>query len=131
MTDGQKSAVRIGLIIFVIAAFAYSGISFWNNAGTPRGSEKDEVLLCCTGCNQDSVVSAAEYHKLPHDSATGKSQCPKCGAMTAVIASVRCPKCQRAIPPQPPGAPMVCPYCKAPMFEPDDEEAGAPVPAGQ
>jgi len=121
----RQVGYRVGGIVFVIAALSYASFRFWKTTGTPMGSERDEVLLACLKCNQDSVVSSAEFDKLAIDPNTGDHQCPKCGALAGKIAPTRCEKCGRGIPPQPLGSALVCPFCKASL---DVMESPPPEP---
>jgi predicted RNA-binding Zn-ribbon protein involved in translation (DUF1610 family) len=124
---GRRATIlRAGALVFVVAAIAYSARTFWTNVAQPSTGEKDTVILVCSKCDQESVVSSAEYRKLARDPMTGLIQCPKCGEKAARIATLRCPHCKRAIPAQPPGTPFVCPFCKAPLLEDDDEAPAAP-----
>jgi hypothetical protein len=124
---GRRGTIlRIAVIVLAVVAVGYSVRSFWATVRHPSGSEKDAIILVCARCDQESVLPSAEYKKLPRDPATGSVQCPKCGEKAARVASVRCPKCHRAIPPQPPNAPMVCPFCKAPLIEDEDAERAPP-----
>ena len=112
MSDKNKAMLRLLAIGFVVAAFAYSGVSFWRSAATSRGSEKDEVILVCAKCDQETVLPSAEYRKLPRDPQTG---------------GIQCPKCRRAIPAQPHGSPLACPFCKASFVEDDEGESPPPM----
>ncbi len=114
------TVLQVAAIVFIVAALAYSARSLWTGAGRQSGSEKDAVILVCAKCDQETVLPSAEYKKLSRDPQTGGVQCPKCGEKAARIATVRCPHCNRAIPPQPANAPLVCPFCKA-SLRPDDE----------
>ncbi len=106
-------ASRVTAIVFIVAAFGFAGFQIWKHEETPRGSETDEMVLVCTKCGQESVLSSGEFVKLAIDPKTGDHKCPKCGALAAKIAPTRCEHCGRAILPQPAGSPLVCPYCKA------------------
>lgn len=127
----RGTILRVVAIVFVIAGLGYSARTLWTGTLRSTGREKDAVILVCAKCDQESILPSAEYQKLPRDPATGGIQCPKCGEKAARIAGVRCPHCSRAIPAQPPGTPMVCPFCKAPLIEPDEGEAPAPSPSPQ
>ncbi len=119
----RSTILRVGAIVFVVAALGYAARSLWTGTLRSTGSEKDAVNLVCAKCDQESTISSAEYKKLSRDPETGRIACPKCGEKTAQIAIARCPKCGRFMPQQPANAPLVCPFCKAPFFE--DEEADA------
>jgi DNA-directed RNA polymerase subunit RPC12/RpoP len=120
---GKRGTVlRVGAAVFIVAAIAYSARSFWTGAVRPSGGEKDAVTLVCAKCDQERVLSSAEYKKLARDPQTGGIQCPNCGEKAASLANVRCPHCNRAIPRQPPNAPMICPFCKASLLEDDDAD---------
>ena len=118
----RGAVLRAGAIVFVLAALAYAGRALWSGTVTPRGSEKDAVILVCSKCDQESILPSAEYKKLARDPVTG-IQCPKCGEKAAQTASTRCPHCKRAMPPQPHNAPMVCPFCKKSLLVDDEDEA--------
>ena len=108
MTLGPRA--RVGAIIFIVGALAVAAFSAFRASTAPRGTERDEVLLACTKCGHDTRLPSAEFAKLPHDP-HGGYECPKCHALTAFVASSVCPQCKRAIPPQPPTAPLECPFC--------------------
>ncbi len=114
----QQVLYRGAAGVFVIAALAYAGVGVWRGARQSRTSEKDQVILVCATCDAESVLPSAEFRKLKLDPETRGFQCPKCGAVAAQIASVRCAKCGRAIPPQPRDAPLACPFCQAPFIPP-------------
>jgi DNA-directed RNA polymerase subunit RPC12/RpoP len=121
LTGQRGTLLRAGALVFVVGAVAYSARTLWTNARQPSSNEKDTVILVCSKCDQEAVLPSAEYKKLSRDPQTGGVQCPKCGEKAARIATVRCPKCNRAIPTQPANAPLVCPFCKA-SLRPDEEE---------
>jgi DNA-directed RNA polymerase subunit RPC12/RpoP len=129
---GRRATIlRASALVFVVAAVAYSARTFWTNVAQPGTGEKDAVTLVCAKCDQESVLPSAEYQKLARDPATGLIQCPKCGEKAARIASIRCPHCKRAIPTQPPGAPMICPFCKASLLEDDEGDAQPEKPVAE
>lgn|GEM_PF-6534668 len=103
----------------MLGAFGYSGYSIWKAARIPASGERDTITLVCAACNTESVVSSAQFKKLAVEPKTRSFQCPQCGQLAARIASTRCSNCGRAIPPQPPDAPLACPFCKAPLGPPD------------
>ncbi len=119
--------LRVVAIVFVIAALGYSARTLWTGTLRSTGREKDAVILVCAKCDQESTLPSAEYQKLARDPAGGV-QCPKCGEKAARIGSIRCPNCKRAIPAQPPGAPMVCPFCKRSLIDEEEEGEGAGAP---
>jgi Zn finger protein HypA/HybF involved in hydrogenase expression len=102
---------RVGAIIFIVGALAVSAFSIYRTATAPQGTERDEILLACTKCGQDTRVSSAALTQLAHDP-RGGYECPKCHERTALVASSVCPQCKRAIPPQPPTSALECPFCK-------------------
>jgi uncharacterized CHY-type Zn-finger protein len=75
-------------------------------------SGRDEVVLVCAKCEQESTVTTGEYATLCADSSPG-ARCPKCKAPEAFQVWLRCGACKRAIPPQPKNSPFACPFCKA------------------
>ena len=114
----MSGARRIVAIAFGVAALGLA-IGYFIYAGLPELSQadssgRDEIVLVCLKCQQESKVTAAEYATLCADRGP-LARCPKCGAAEAVHARIRCGKCQRAIPPQRPDSPFVCPFCKAPL----------------
>lgn len=106
--------LRAGALVFVIAALGYFAYALWRTAGRNAGSERNEIVLVCSRCQDEIALSAADFGKLSLDPNTSAYPCPRCGARAARIATTRCQVCQRAIPPQPMDAPRVCPYCAAP-----------------
>ncbi len=114
----MSASRRIAAIAFSAAALA-AAIIYFVYAGLPAVSQadasgRDEIVLVCLKCQQETKVTAAEYATLcPEPGAPAR--CPKCGALEAVHARIRCGQCRRAIPPQRPDSAFVCPFCKAPL----------------
>jgi DNA-directed RNA polymerase subunit RPC12/RpoP len=121
---------RILGIAFIVAAFGAAIVIYFKwakPAWTVEGSvDTDQMWLLCAKCDGESSIPFAKFVHLPRDEAGSTYQCPKCGAMAAVIASARCGKCGRLLVGQSSGAAYVCPHCKAPLGAPPPEAPGTP-----